>query len=316
MIDDQNQVLVEMAYDKITNEYNYLKLYKMGKVGAFFFDKSRENIPVTQDGIREAYYEGVMLLIVQKDGIHEYYDFNGKKILSGCCKSDAPFLSSWGKNYPRYRLLTNLEGKQGIYDFRGRKWLFPPNHTHIIDFFDRYLIVKKGRKLGVVDEQGQVVIPAKYDTVAFLRPAHTSEDKRFKVVKNISAHILVGKKGKLGLRSWENKAVTPLKYKEIAHIHGFYKVKKGKRYKIINRFGKVISSLAFDHVGYFYNGKCAVFQNQQMTYLLANGKLVQPFKRSKVRGYHRLENLYKTLAKVLKSESDSLLMQFCQDLVV
>ena len=316
IVDSKNQVLVAIEHDRIMyGSNNSRHLEKAGKNGVFFLNPEKKSIPVIYDFLAEQYYQTGFVGYIGDS--RDFYDTNGKKLFKNCCKSNNGFESVWGKHPSGLSAITNNEGKQGIYDFIRSKWIFPFASIDFISFFDGHYIIKKKGKFGVVNKKNQIKIPFQYDTIAFLMPFDVIRYKEVNAVKSTKPHILVGINGKLGLRSWDNKKITSVNYNEIEHIYGYYyKVKQNNQYQVIDHFGKTISQDKFDHVGYFYDGKVVVFRKGIMSYLSVNGKSIQPFGRaSKARGYAKAEDLYKAFARILKSESDNLLMEFCRDLI-
>ena len=159
-----------------------------------------------------------------------------------------------------------------------------------VDYSDGLVIVYKGKKYGVVNKKGKIIIPivnqvvireyddleSRYKDNFFVKKGGKwgLVNKQNKVLIKLQydnierygdKHYRVSKKNKrgdvyYGIINRNNKAVLPIKYSDIGDLYGGWApVKKGKKYGFINDKFKTIIKPQYDFVStYISEGYAAV----------------------------------------------------------
>lgn len=130
-------------------------------------------------------------------------------------------------------------GKIGYIDITG-KTVIPFIYDDVNDapFDTQFIGIKKNGKWGVIDQQNNIIIPFIYK-------------KEILVLENDV--ILVSKNNKLGVIDQHQNVIVPMIYESIFPMYNdgeliSFKVQKGKKYGILDRQGKALTSFDYDEI--------------------------------------------------------------------
>lgn len=179
-----------------------------------------------------------------------------------------------------------------------------------------YSVVNNGKKFGVEDKNGNLVIPIIYDEIRECSDIRHKYDSNKVLVsfKGDALFLFAIRKGRLfALTNEQHELLTPFKYKEIHNFgNGITSVVVDKKSGIIDHTGKELTTMDYDRFwnkhlpifcaiknklfGYldrqgnvvipiihermgilFSDGLCAVFKNKKMGFMDEKGNLVIPY---------------------------------------
>jgi hypothetical protein len=301
LMDQSYRYLINCEYDQIEPSRKYAKLTKGGKTGIYFLDRNSKDIPVTYDKIDRPY---AVNCLVANQGDHFFlYDESGKTVAKDC-KEISMYRDQSQQRINNNILIVDQKGKCGIYDSEEHAYLLQVRYEEITDGFEDHFVVRKKSKYGLVAKGDKLVIPFNYDSLLFLFP------------KSLKSPLLATRNNKFGLVDLTNRVVADFQYDALQSINGFYKAKKQGKYAVLDNFGKPITTSNFDDVGSLHNGQLAVFNEGKIGYIDVTGKITTPIERnSPARGYKDLDLLFEGFANAIKADSDSVLREFCRDVV-
>lgn len=255
VIDDQGNEVCSVVYDYVDLcNGNYVNVNKGGVInidnrtitgglwGIYDLANKKEVVhcqytqlgPVTSDGICWAQKEGNgsrrLLVIVDRDDKnkitniqYQFYYYRGFKLKDF---------------YERHR----DEGKWGLIRVDGTE-LTKFEFTKVNEFIEGYSVVSKARKLGVVDYQGQQIIPCEYWDIT--SPRHWGV-------------CWARKDTKYALINLNNQAITPWQYDVVEEFsEGSAWVKVGDFYGLVDTTGTQIIDPHYQKVYPIYNGLAA-----------------------------------------------------------
>ncbi|MGX7666504.1 WG repeat-containing protein [Flavobacterium pedocola] len=264
LVTRDNRIVVPAEFEHISVLGKLLRVVKGNsetnrKFGLYNHD-GKMVIPVEYDWITDSDTPDSKLIILKKnkefvnfldagnnlifaEGLSEYgYILNQENLLN-------PFSYSNKKNL---LFVKDIKGKIGIFEEFSKKLVVPIIYDAVLQRFEikknTYISIRKGNKVGLIDEMGQIVIPFKYDTINldFLRHNYENESDN-------SPIVVVSDGNKFGAVDLKNNIVIPFEYKDLKRISysGLFKAKKGKYYQIINAKNKVINEGPFDEIANF-----------------------------------------------------------------
>jgi hypothetical protein len=115
-----------------------------------------------------------------------------------------------------------------------KPYIFDNGPDYIEEGLFRYT---ENEKIGFADENGKIVIPARYDFASFFKNGLAAFGKDFKIVMEDEMQLI--KEGKWGFINMKGDTVVPQKYNELPSIHdGSWAVKKGHEVILIDKDGK------------------------------------------------------------------------------
>lgn len=127
---------------------------------------------------------------------------------------------TWDETYATMELTTFREnGQYGLKDAAGNVVMAPSFYT-IYDFYGDYATVSTGEKEGLIDRQGNVVIPAEYDEIkrGYYGPYDPVTDTDS---FNAAGYFAVVKDGKLGFVDGQGNVTCEPKYSEkVMELYG------------------------------------------------------------------------------------------------
>ena len=149
--------------------------------------------------------------------------------------------------------------KYGYKDENGNI-VIPAKYDDALDFSDGLALVKFKGKCGFIDKTDKLVIPAKYDSA-------------WPFSEGLA---LVKIKGKYGFIDKAGKQVTPVKYDDAwSFSDGLALVKIKGKYGFIDKTDKLVIPAKYDDAWWFKNGKAKVTLNGREFYIDKNGNEVK-----------------------------------------
>jgi len=98
--------------------------------------------------------------------------------------------------------------------------------------------VEKNQKMGVVNIQGQIIIPIEYDVLMLTKD-----------------YFLAVKNDKYGFISPQNQVIIPFEYDYIDFFYeGLALVKKNEKFGFINQKGELVIDIKYDEAREFHEG--------------------------------------------------------------
>ena len=256
----------------------FLKCHLDGNVGVFNTDGKKIIEPSKFQHVKRIYYKGKNFFLCNSRNINGYHcviDENGKEIfksryfLSGIDESDGCFeiCSDFLKN-----------SKKGKIDLKGNIISTPsPVFEGIVPnyFKDGYgLIQTKEGKRGICGVNGDVIVPAKYDDVAYFYFWN------YFGVYNGTKEGVYDKSGRCIIEADQ--------YTDISYVEGLYKAEKDGYVRLFDQNGKELLTGSHNDVGYFkmerhgeyYYARSA--SNSKVALFDKEGKQMTPYKYTSV----------------------------------
>ena len=227
-----------------------------------------------------------------------------------------PFKYDNALNFSEGLAAVELNGKWGFINKSGKE-MIPLKYDSIRSFSEGFAAVKLSDKWGYINKSGKEVIPLKYDYVENFSKGLAEvvlngiTIKINKSDKNVTPSIY-GRRSKYGnvlefneglapvmsLFKWgyinkSGKEVTPLKYDHaLGFSEGLAAVEINNKWGYVNKSGKEVIPLKYYYAGGFSEGLAIVLLNGKWGYINKSGKEVIPLK------YDRTEDFRKGLASV------------------
>ena len=220
------------------------------------------------------------MIRVKKDNLYGFFDTLGHlcvdfqyRAASGFFEGLAAVLVDHDSNFCDY----------GYIDHQGRMKL-PAQYEYAFPFHEGYAVVKKYDRYGMIDTNGNEVLPTKYGEVA------TRTDGCVFVSDDVS--------GKIAMFNSKFKQVTPFIYDGIAaYAEGYFTVVRNGQCTFLDTKGKECFGL-YEDAGKFKDGYVMVKRNGRYGIIDKRGKTVLPFEYDNS-GYHAsLYVYYEGLAMV------------------
>ena len=177
-------------------------------------------------------------------------------ILSTIC------IVSCNKNKNRLEVSETAYYKYGIIADNGKE-VFPV-YDEIYDFYKGYAVVIIKEKFGLINKEGTLIVPVKYDYI-------------FRCDGNL---IAVRNNNKWALFDKTGKQVTDFKYDGLEYVQeGFYVVRVNNKLGVIDEKGKEIIPEKYEKFeGNFNDGILAVSIHDKWGYVNSEGKEITPIK--------------------------------------
>lgn len=130
-----------------------------------------------------------------------------------------------------------------------------------INYFNGFAPCKSGNKMGVVDKQGNIVIPPKYDWVEKFEDGLAG----------------VRLDGKWGFVNTKNKVIIPFIYDSVLFFReGFVPVSQAKKWGVIDKSNRVIIPFEYEEISEVYSNLVIVKKNNKKGAINLNGKQIIP----------------------------------------
>ena len=144
-----------------------------------------------------------------------------------------------------------------------------------------YFRVMQNGLTGVVNADGEVLIPCQFDQVYDI-----TDDNYMKVLKNL----------KIGLYHLEKGMILPAEHDQIWHFEGeTAKVLKNRKIGYVNRDGYLVIPIEYNHIWEEEDGLIKVMKDGKMGFLNNKGQIILPV------DYQQIWSFEENLAKVLKN---------------
>lgn len=236
--------------------------------------------------------------------------------------------NGWSNSYISVRI---NKGKYGVVNIFTKKMVIPVIYDSIYQSLTSdnkkktYFVVRKGKQMGLIDEQNSVIIPFQYSS---LNLDLTYQNR------NLEMTIVAEKDGKFGVINLKNEEIIPFEYDTLQRIFqgGIFKAKKNNNlYQIIDIENKPLTADFYDEVSLFYHGgyekdedgylsksifKTHTFRNGYMRELRSDGTYLSGAISMKMhQGFRTFEELKNALILALNNPDDSAIMDFVEKLV-
>lgn len=304
LLDPTGQPLLALEYSEIALSDDFAVTQKDNKAGIYFLDKTKKNIPLEYDEIRAARTSNMRYFIAKKNDRHTLFDDRGNLVV-GDQKEIYTYRDPLTNQNTAIIRMVNAQGKHSAYDLKKKAYLLSAKYDGMGYYYrDDQFIVKQNGKFGLAGIGDKVLISLQYDTLAYLLSPKTVT--RFKAAK----------KQRYALLTIQNKALTKFEYQDIETNGPVFTVKVDKGYSVIDSMGRRIARATYDHVGMFFNGQSRVVLNGMAGFINTQGIVISPInKPNHARGYKTLNDLFKGFVRAIKSENDSILMEFCRNVI-
>lgn len=284
-------VPVECDQIKYDESKRFYYLTKERKQGAYLAGR-KKYISMEYDRI---YLDGMQYITLTKDGMQGILNYELETIIP--FEYDKIRLKGGNKGF-----LVTKDGKQGWLDKEG-KILIPVAYTKLDDFYDSgfsgFYKVSIGDSSGIIDLEGEQVVPVIYDFVytqkqffvgitkerkvgAYNKSGEevlpTEYNRVYKSITRQSDAIILEKEGKQGILGDEGAIVLPVEHKKITYFHNSELLFNPETLNgqallhIVNENGK---SAVFDEykmklvIPFAYDDILQKFETHSTTYLIA-----------------------------------------------
>jgi len=292
--------LLPLEYTSIEPAYQSFIITKDKKKGVYFIYKGMENIPVVYDHIRQDFVSGCFIANIGAK--YSLFDQDGNVVSRDQNKIDGYNDVLNDRAYPTVIVVDSV-GQQSLYDGRKRAYLLSGKYDWIGPNNLNQFIVKQNGKFGIVAVGDKIVIPFKYDTLAYVRSP------------GAITWMKASRKGRYALLTLTNKPLTKFKYRDIDANGPIFTVKADKGYTMIDSMGRPIRSATYDRIGMFVKDRSRVVLQGKVGYINTKGVVTSAIDQpNTARGYSTLEDLYNGFAKIMKSGDEAALTEFCRDL--
>lgn len=299
IINWNGQTLLPFQYEQIQDAfYNYIVISKAGKFGVVDY-AGKELIPASYSQVkvindlvyvRENGKEGLLDLqnnVIIKtiyDTIFEpsqnyikviknkkigYLAHDGKEVLP----TEYDAVNFWSDRDPF--IVVTKNGKQGVLNNKFQTIVPCEYDSLLAELWRKYIWVKKGNLQGLLESDGRVAFPIKYQYIDNLEKDNFTGNPRFIIAQLNNKwgildtagravvpfeydymkpdydkkRFIIGKKGKFGVLKEGNKIIIPLKYDEVGQIHydlEMIGIKKKGKWGFANTAGKEIVPPTYD----------------------------------------------------------------------
>ncbi len=233
--------------EKLNKDYEYFVLYSANKWGV-----------INQEGeevISPSYREMIVIPDRAKDVFICTYDINEEtgeyKTKAINKKNEAIFtkyeqveaISNIDKDnnvwYEKSILKVKKDGKYGLIDLTGVE-LLPCEYDEInaLQGIENSILIKKGDKLGLVNDKGSIIIEPNYKEISNLGETYKE------------GYITIDEQNQYGVVSTTKKQLLESKYEDIKQIYlpNYFFVKEEGKLKVINSSGETVLTEGFDDI--------------------------------------------------------------------
>ena len=154
-------------------------------------------------------------------------------------------------------LLVEKHGKRGLIDYDG-EILVPAKYEDVCcdNLGNGDFLIKKKGKWGIMDDKGKIILPCEYDYIEFY-PQESQNSIVYVVVKN----------GKFGKIKENGEVIIPFEYDGmttwVEHESGYHYVYQNKKMGIIDEDGKVLVPPIFESIERAFSGRAVVFDGKK-----------------------------------------------------
>lgn len=264
-VNKSNKLVIPLKYEDANNFNEGMANVRIGQLWGYINTSGKEVVPLKYDFALE-FKNGFGIVGIADKG-SGCINKNGKLIIP--CIYEAIYYFYDNKNHcdSKSRIVyAQLNDKYYVFDETGRDILpsgytFDDQFTHFSNNSDNYyFIVTKDGKYGVINERGQIILPASYDQIST-----TSDNSRLNVVSN----------GKYGILDFYGNIIIPAEYDKIRDCGFYYSVTLNNKSGIIDTIGETIIPIEYDRIVsdllYF-----KVYKNKMYGYYDLKGNVIMP----------------------------------------
>jgi hypothetical protein len=164
------------------------------------------------------------------------------------------------------------------------------------------LFIRKNKKMGVIDQDGKIIIPAEYDIISERNPYYQLYNNKL-----------------YGLANMQGKIVLPVEQDSIKNIvNDIWKIQKNKKWGVI-KYEKLIIPQQYEDIQYFgYDDSTFYLIKQKERYFFANKSGIVNLKKSYDQVYSFNENYFKIKDKgklgIINTKGKTLLTSTYEDI--
>ena len=253
---EDGTVIVEPTYKFVDKFHgNYCKVYHDYTHCGLIDRNGRIIVPVEYDDVA---YPTDGMIRVGRDGKYGFFDTTGHLTI------DLQYRTASGFNEGLAVAIIDFDSTTFGYGFidKTNKLVIPATYEYAFAFEEGYAIVKEYERYGMIDHEGNIVLPTKYQE---LTPMNNG---RFFAVDDLS--------GKAALFDNRFKRLTDFKYdKVIAYTEGYFIVQVGDKQTFLDMKGKEAFKW-YDLVGGFSEGYSMVQQNGKFGIINTKERTILP----------------------------------------
>ena len=319
LFDKKGKQITPFQYTNILSFYDMFIAYNGNKMGLLSTSGSIV-LPVEYDKIVPTKTKDKKLLLLQKNNRYSFLGFDGKLLttedfLSVQYIMDGDLiLHPYSKSGNYLLKVESTQNKFGLFDEGKQQLVVPCEYDQILQKIeinqDAYLVVRKGKKTGIINQNNKVIIPFEYHSIQFEKTLFSNQNT------SLDQYTFVAqRKGKFGILNLENETLTPFEYTNIERLDysQIYKAQDKKGYAIIDQNNSVIHPGPFDEVTQFEKKTALVFKDGNMQRLSIDGQLTStPTPMQPHKGFKTFEEMKTAFVKAMDSEDDQLLEDFAK----
>lgn len=137
----------------------------------------------------------------------------------------------------------------------------------VTDFHEGLAFFEKGKKVGVINKMGDIIVEPTYDSDMLLFDCQYKDGK-----------AMVCKNGKFGFIDKNGKEIIPCKFDSaIPFSEGLAAIEKEGKYGFIDEKGQLAIPVIYENVNIFSGGLASVEKNGKYGYINKKGETVIPF---------------------------------------
>jgi hypothetical protein len=277
IIDISGKEITPVKYDYVRFSNNGFIVSQNGKSG--FINKTGEiKIPLKYDILSDFNLEG--LFYVNNNGLIGCIDTSGNEVI--------PIIYSQLEQSSNGYSFSTSNGVCGFINYDG-EYKKPSNYipSEVVCIDDSYLVIEKSGKKGVIDYNGNVIIPIKFDYIDI-------DTKAGHAIVGFKSNQYTNGMGSLieaGYWNLQGEQITEFKY-NLSCIEGCESRKfsegmarvriKQDKYGFIDTNGREIVVPKYDWVDNFYEGRSRVSLNRKEGFIDKTGKEITPLKYDRV----------------------------------
>ena len=270
-----------MFVDKFKNGYcivlrDYDRYGLINKEGKEVVPCEYQNVTLPADG----------MIRVQKDGLYGFVHEDGTPAIEPQYRAASTF------NEGLAVVAVDIDSFTVSYGYidKENRIVIQPKYQYANPFYNGYAVVKQYERNGMIDRNGKMVFPAKYEFLSAM-----DNNGIFLVMDPEGDHIAMFNR--------KFKQITPYQYDDfISYSDGFYVFVKHGQKGLIDAKGKEHFGL-YDNVGGFQNGFCMVRKNDKYGIIDKKGKFILPLEYSNKSTLGDAYTFHEGLALVMKNDS-------------
>lgn len=155
--------------------------------------------------------------------------------------------------------LVKKDGKSGFINHETGKYLIEPSFRTVLKIAPYIMAVEQDHKWGIVNDNGQRILPIVYDTIYKIHPNR----------------LMLKSNEKYALASFHGRKITKGFYDDIQVFKdGAFRVKRKNKYGFINARGKIVIPLEYDTATYYHQNACIVRKKEKYFVISTKNKMI------------------------------------------